>query len=116
SSLAGTQWRSQHSGQSCSGPLIDWQERQWFNGLPHWGVNGQQLGAGSMATLDVSPMISALRNNPNSFEFTGGSLHHIPSRHTFKFARKGHVHLDAECGCSLLAVSNDQESALVEAF
>ena len=61
-------------------------------------------------------MISALRNNPNSFEFTRGSLHHIPSRHTFQFDRNGHVHLDAECGCSLLAVSNDQESALVEAF
>jgi hypothetical protein len=69
-----------------------------------------------MAYLDVNPMISALRSNPAAFEFTRGSLHHIPSRHSFQFDREGQVRLDAQCSCSSLTVSKEQQAPLFEAF
>ncbi len=68
-----------------------------------------------MTYLDVSPMISALRVSPEHFEFTHGSLHHIPSRHRFHFHPDG-VQIDALCDCSFLAVSPKQEETLREAF
>ena len=69
-----------------------------------------------MSYLDVSPMISALRLSPSSFEFTNGSLSHIPSRHTFHFDSAGRVRLDAQCGCASLSVRREQEPVLFEAF
>ena len=69
-----------------------------------------------MQYLNVSPMISALRVSPDHFEFTSGSLHHIPSRHRFQFDRGGRVYIDAQCDCSLLAVTSAQETELCEAF
>jgi len=69
-----------------------------------------------MAYLDVNPMITALRVSPDAFEFTSGSLHHIPSRHRFQFDQAGNVRLDAQCNCSSLTVRKDQESKLFEAF
>lgn len=69
-----------------------------------------------MTYLDVSPMISALRTSPDTFEFTRGYLHHIPSRHTFKFDSGGRVRLDAQCSCASLRVREDQEASLYEAF
>jgi hypothetical protein len=69
-----------------------------------------------MTYLDVSPMIAALGTNPEHFEFTKGSLHHIPSHHRFQFDRKGRVQISALCDCSTLAVSSDQQAALCKAF
>lgn len=69
-----------------------------------------------MSYLDVSPMITALRSSPDSFEFTSGSLHHIPSRHRFQFDQARHVNIVAQCDCSSLAVTREQEAALFEAF
>src|ERR1043165_307891 len=69
-----------------------------------------------MAQLNVSPMISALQSNPDHFEFTAGSLHHIPSRHRFQFDRKGLTGIDTPCGCASLEVSREQEAVLFEAF
>jgi len=69
-----------------------------------------------MAYLDVSPMITALRSSPDTFEFTRDSLHHIPSRHTFQFDQAGHVRLDAQCSCSFLTVREDQQVQLFRAF
>jgi hypothetical protein len=69
-----------------------------------------------MAQLDVSPMISALQSNPDHFEFTTGSLHHIPSRHRFRFDAKGLTSIDAICGCASLEVSREQEALLFEAY
>ncbi len=69
-----------------------------------------------MNYLDVSPMITALNGSPDHFEFTYGSLHHIPSRHRFYFDPKGGVRVDAHCDCSSLAVDSQQERALNEAF
>ena len=69
-----------------------------------------------MAYLDISPMVVALRTTPQAFEFTNGSLHHLPSRHRFQFDRSGHVRVDAPCSCSMLRVSKEQQETLVEAF
>jgi hypothetical protein len=69
-----------------------------------------------MSYLDATPVISALRTSPNAFEFVGGALRHIPSRHHFYFERGGHVRLAAECDCSYLTVNPEQEPALTEAF
>ena len=69
-----------------------------------------------MAYLDVGPMIHALRASPEHFEFTNGSLHHIPSRHKFQFDWEGRVRVEARCDCAFLAVNTGQESAICEAF
>jgi len=69
-----------------------------------------------MAQLNVSPMIHALQSNPDHFEFSAGSLHHIPSRHRFQFDRRGLTGIDAACGCVSLEVSREQEAVLFEAF
>ena len=69
-----------------------------------------------MAQLDVSPMIAALRSHPDHFEFTKGSLHHIPSRHRFEFDRLGVVGIDTACGCASLEVSREQDAVLFAAF
>ena len=69
-----------------------------------------------MAYLDVSPMISALRTSPDTFEFTKGRLHHIPSRHTFHFDQGGRVRLDAQCSCASLRVRDEQQAPLFEAY
>ncbi|HXJ02559.1 MAG TPA: hypothetical protein VNH44_15150 [Micropepsaceae bacterium] len=69
-----------------------------------------------MVYLDVNPMITALRTSPETFEFTNDSLYHIPSCHSFRFGRDGRVRLDAHCDCAFLAVSEDQEPALYEAY
>ena len=37
--------------------------------------------------LDVSPMIEALRFQPEDFDFEKGWLNHVPSRHRFQFDR-----------------------------
>src|SRR5262245_62236695 len=69
-----------------------------------------------MAYLDVSPMITALRASPDMFEFSKGSLHHLPSRHRFQFDTSGHVRLDAQCSCATLRVRDEQQAPLFEAF
>ena len=69
-----------------------------------------------MTYLDVSPMIHALRASPEQFEFSYESLHHIPSRHRFRFEEGGRVRVDAHCDCSFLCLEQRQENALCEAF
>lgn len=69
-----------------------------------------------MAYLDASPLISALRTNPEVFEFSNGHLRHIPSRHSFHFDRAGDVRVRADCACSFLKIAENQQPALFEAF
>jgi hypothetical protein len=69
-----------------------------------------------MAYLDVSPMITALRASPDQFEITHGWLHHMPSRHNFRFGPEGNVTIEARCDCSFLAVRREQELELLDAF
>jgi hypothetical protein len=66
--------------------------------------------------LDVSPMISALRLQPDDFEYVHGWLHHVPSRHRFLFRRSGRVTIDANCGCASMSIRPEQTDELVAAF
>jgi hypothetical protein len=66
--------------------------------------------------LDVSAMISALRLQPGDFEYTHGSLHHVPSRHRFQFDRVGRVAIDAACGCATMTIKPEQTDELVGMF
>lgn len=66
--------------------------------------------------LDVSAMISALRLQPGDFEYTQGSLHHVPSRHRFQFDRFGRVAIDAACGCVTMTIKPEQTDELVGMF
>lgn len=66
--------------------------------------------------LDVAPMISALQFQPTDFELSHGWLNHVPSRHRFKFDKKGQVTIDARCDCSGQSVSREQGDQLFHAF
>jgi hypothetical protein len=70
----------------------------------------------SASSLDVAPMISALRFQPSDFEFAHGWLNHLPSRHRFQFDRKGCVTIDAPCGCASLSVRAEQADELHSMF
>ena len=66
--------------------------------------------------LDVSPMIEALKYQPSDFEFSGGWLVHVPSRHRFSFDRRGQLTIDAHCGCAMLRARREQQGDLKFAF
>jgi hypothetical protein len=65
-----------------------------------------------MAYLDVNPMIVALRTSPEEFEMDDGWLHHIRSRHSFRFDAHGRVEIQANCHCASLSVRHDQTPQL----
>jgi hypothetical protein len=66
--------------------------------------------------LDVSPMISALRFQPDDFEYIHGWLRHVPSRHRFWFHRSGRVTIDANCGCASMSIRPEQTDELIAVF
>ncbi|MGH9553922.1 MAG: hypothetical protein ACRD3W_31380, partial [Terriglobales bacterium] len=66
--------------------------------------------------LDVAPLISALQFRPTDFELSRGWLRHLPSRHRFKFDKKGCVTIDARCDCSGQSVNREQGDQLFKAF
>jgi hypothetical protein len=66
--------------------------------------------------LDVSPMISALRFQPDDFEYAHGWLRHVPSRHRFRFHRSGQVSIDAKCRCSGMSIRPEQSEELAAMF
>ena len=66
--------------------------------------------------LDVAPMISALRFQPDDFEYAHGWLRHVPSRHRFHFNRNGRVTIDALCSCASMTVRPEQADELVARF
>ena len=66
--------------------------------------------------LDITPLIEALKFQPEDFELSKGWLSHVPSRHRYRFDRRGQVTIDAHCGCALLAARRDQEADLAAAF
>jgi hypothetical protein len=69
-----------------------------------------------MATLDLAPAIAAIRARPEEFEFAGGGLRHLPSRHTFRFSEDGDVNVDADCYCASLRTSREQGRVFQAAF
>ncbi len=66
--------------------------------------------------LDVSPMISALRFQPDDFEYSHGWLRHVPSRHCFQFEPTGQVTIDAICGCAGASIHPEQADQLTAMF
>jgi len=66
--------------------------------------------------LNVSPMIQALRFQPEDFEIERGWLSHSPSRHKFRFDKLGRVTVEANCGCSAMAVKAEQSEELFAMF
>ncbi len=69
-----------------------------------------------MPYLDVNPMMTALRTAPEEFEMVSGWLHHIRSRHSFRFSPDEPVEIRAACNCALLAVRPEQEPQLATCF
>lgn len=61
-------------------------------------------------------MISALQFQPSDFELSQGWLKHVPSRHRFKFDRKGGVTIDARCECANQSINREQGGELFQAF
>lgn len=66
--------------------------------------------------LDASPLIEALRFQPEDFELRHGWLNHAPSRHRFQFDRLGRVTIEANCGCASMSVRPEQKEELVSMF
>jgi len=69
-----------------------------------------------MTYLELSPAIAALRSRPEEFELRDNALHHLGSRHSFRFLDEDEVRIDAACGCAHLRASREQSRALHEAF
>jgi hypothetical protein len=61
-------------------------------------------------------MIAALRDTPDEFELTGCWLHHMRSRHSFRFGPDDDVEIGATCDCTLLEVSAQQKRELANAY
>ena len=66
--------------------------------------------------LDVSPLIEALRFQPEDFDISYGWLNHAPSRHRFRFDPLGQVTVDANCGCASMNVKPEQSSELFASY
>ena len=69
-----------------------------------------------MVYLDISPMLAAMREQPDAFSLSRGWLKHHPSNHRFKVQADGFVVVDAECGCATLSVRTEQGLQLNEAM
>ena len=69
-----------------------------------------------MVYLDISPMLAAMREQPDAFSLSRGWLKHHPSNHRFKVQADGFVVVDAECGCATLSVRTEQGLQLKEAM
>jgi hypothetical protein len=69
-----------------------------------------------MTYLELSPAITALRSRPEEFELRDNALHHLGSRHSFRFLSEDEVRIEAFCDCSQLRASREQSRSLHEAF
>jgi hypothetical protein len=71
----------------------------------------------TMAYLEVSPMIAALRTCPSDFDMSEGRLRHIPSGHKVVFDPfGGSARIDGFCACATLQISRPQSVELLAAF
>jgi hypothetical protein len=69
-----------------------------------------------MSYLELAPAITALRSRPEEFELRDNALHHLGSRHSFRFLSDDEVRIEAACDCSVLRASPQQSRALQESF
>ena len=66
--------------------------------------------------LELAPAITALRSRPEEFEFSHDTLHHLPSRHRFRFQSEDDVRIEAMCDCSMLRARPEQAKVFHEAY
>ena len=69
-----------------------------------------------MAYLELSPAIAALRTRPEEFEFSNDTLHHLSSRHSFRFLNEENLEIHAHCGCVYLKASQEQTKVFHAAY
>ena len=69
-----------------------------------------------MTYLELAPAITAIRSRPEEFEFSGGMLHHLRSRHSFRFMSDDDVEIHAACDCALLRASREQARTFHAAY
>lgn len=61
-----------------------------------------------MRTLDLTPVLTAMRERPGDFEMDDAWLRHRPSRHSFLVARGKLERIEAACSCAELRVEPQQ--------
>jgi hypothetical protein len=69
-----------------------------------------------MTYLELAPAITALRSRPEEFEFSNNTLHHLNSRHRFRFVSEDDVRIEAACNCATLRASPEQSRAFYTAY
>ena len=69
-----------------------------------------------MTYLELAPLITAIRSRPEEFEFSNDTLHHVRSRHRFRFLSDDDMEIDAACDCSLLRASPEQARVFNTAY
>ena len=69
-----------------------------------------------MSHLELAPAIAALRARPQDFELRDNALHHLGSRHSFRFRGEDQVWIEAVCGCSVLQATPEQSRILHQEF
>lgn len=69
-----------------------------------------------MAYLELAPAITAIRSRPEEFEFSNNTLHHVRSRHSFRFLSDDDVQIHAACDCSSLRASPEQTKVFHAAY
>src|SRR5271166_4059596 len=72
-----------------------------------------------MRTLDLTPVMAALRERPGEFELCGPILQHRASRHSFRIERGKLAAIEADCSCAQLRadpLQAEQFMAMVRAW
>lgn len=69
-----------------------------------------------MTYLELAPAITAIRSRPEEFEFSNDTLHHLRSRHRFRFLSEDDLRIEAACDCSILRASPEQAKAFHSAY
>ncbi len=69
-----------------------------------------------MTYLELAPAITAIRSRPEEFEFSNDTLHHVNSRHRFRFLGEDDLRIEAACDCSVMRASPEQAKAFHTAY
>ena len=69
-----------------------------------------------MICLELAPAITAIRSRPEEFEFSNDTLHHLRSRHSFRFRSDDDMEIHAACDCAFLRATPEQTRAFHAAY
>jgi hypothetical protein len=69
-----------------------------------------------MRTLDLTPMMSAMRDRPGDFVMEKPWLRHRPSGHSFLILEGTLVRIETRCSCAELRANPTQANAFARAF